>query len=68
MWILRAAVLATVERRPALLLQKNRKQTGNKNIRSGLTNPCKLRIIKQVTGFGGRPPVHRFQDKIENKK
>lgn len=28
---------------------------------SGLTNVPKLRIIKQVTGFGGRPPVHRIQ-------
>lgn len=40
---------------------ENRKQTGNKTIRSGLTNPCKMRIIKQVIGFGGRPPVHRIQ-------
>lgn len=41
---------------------------GKVNQYSGLTNVPKLRIIKQVTGFGGRPPVHKFQDKIGNKK
>lgn len=41
---------------------------GKENQYSSLTNVPKLRIIKQVTGFGGRPPVHKFQDKIENKK
>lgn len=41
---------------------------GKENQYSSLTNVPKLRIIKQVTGFGGRPPVHRFQNKIENKK
>ena len=33
---------------------------GKVNQYSGLTNVPKLRIIEQVIGFGGRPPVHRF--------
>ena len=34
---------------------------GKENQYSGLTNVPKLRIIEQVIGFGGRPPVHRIQ-------
>ena len=37
------------------------RETGKENQYSGLTNVPKLRIIEQVIGFGGRPPVHRIQ-------
>ena len=56
---IKAAEPATAERPPVLLFGKV--NHGKENQYSGLTNVPKLRIIEQVIGFGGRPPVHRIQ-------